>query len=184
MDSLYVSKTIDLVTYGLLIVYTLVLIIETYLPTLKISSMIPYWLSTILSTIILFLVARIILRRDFYLPFLGETVFPCEPLQEKTPEGANQSIQVRTTPNSNIVYWASLQENDKVENIIAENPLIAYSKFQNSGVVRSDLKGNAVLKIKTPISYKVPSGKVLKPHVHYRVCGEQGMLGSIQTIYL
>jgi uncharacterized membrane protein YuzA (DUF378 family) len=135
-----------------------------------------------------------IFKRDYFLPFLGETVFPCEPLAEKSPDKADAVVEIHVKPNSNVIYWAA--ENDekvhgkdpkeKKESAterIVENPWKAYMKFENSGVARSDDKGRAVLRVRRPVTYRVPfSGRALDKHIHYRVCGENGMLGRIETV--
>ena len=59
--------------------------------------------------------------RDFYLPFLGETVFPCEPLAEKIPDNADirQIINIqpkiynyidKISRNSSLVYGFIAQQ--------------------------------------------------------------------------
>ena len=118
--------------------------------------------------------------RDFYLPFLGETVFPCEPLAEKIPDNYDTVKTVKVEPNSNVIFWAS----ETLKDDVVDNPWVAYSKYKNSGVIRSDENGIAVLKVRKPIAYKIPSGKILQPHVHYRVCKKNGFLGRVETVYL
>ena len=44
-----------------------------------------------------------ITRRDFYLPFLGKTVYPCGNLIEKKPENATIKKNIKTAPNINNV---------------------------------------------------------------------------------
>lgn len=116
--------------------------------------------------------------RDFYLPFLGMTAMPCGSMGETVPSGASVSISVKVKPNSMVLYWAA-EENEKVR----ENPWVAYDKASNSGLVKSDADGVAVLKIRPPAAYKVP-GRVLKPHVHYRVCDKSMMMGRVHTAYV
>ena len=118
--------------------------------------------------------------RDFYLPFLGETVFPCEPLAERVPDNADTSKTIKVTPNTNVVYWASETGSED----IVDNPWAAYSKYNNSGVLRSNDDGTVTLKVRKPSSYKIPSGRTLPVHIHYRVCKSNGMLGSVETVYL
>jgi uncharacterized protein len=122
-------------------------------------------------------------RRDTYLPFLGKSAFPCGPLTEKVPAGANVSVTVQVKPNSNVVYWAAEPGQDAYE-----NPWIAYDTYANSGVARSDSSGKAVLRVRKPAGYGVQKfgglfKKALKPHVHYRVCTYDGMLGPVQTAF-
>ena len=118
--------------------------------------------------------------RDFYLPFLGETVFPCEPLAEKIPDNADIRQIINIQPNTNVVFWASESSTEDV----VDNPWTAYGQNKNSGVTRSDDNGHAVLRVRSPTSYKIPTGRVLKPHIHYRVCKNNGFLGRVETIYV
>jgi len=130
-----------------------------------------------------------IFSRDFYLTFLGSAAFPCDSLTEKTPEivtgeGPSHSlvsVNVHTSPNANIVYWAAESDSE-----VKKNPWLAYGKYTNAGVVRSDSNGNAQLRVRAPGSYLTPMslGKPLKVHVHYRVCKSPGMLGRVETVYV
>ncbi len=121
-----------------------------------------------------------ITRRDFYLPFLGKTVYPCGNLIEKKPENATIKKNIKTAPNINIIYWAA-EYNDQ----IFKDPYVAYDKYANSGVVKSDSDGNALLEFRKPQGYNVPyKSKRINPHVHYRECFTNGMLDSVKTLYL
>lgn len=120
-----------------------------------------------------------IMSRNYYLSFLGESVFPCTSMIEKVPDNADVEVQIQTTPNSNIIYWAAETNNE-----VSENPWIAYAEYSNAGVTRSDVNGVAKLKFRKPGSYKVSHGlKTLTPHVHYRVCEFPGMLSEVKTIF-
>ncbi len=126
-------------------------------------------------------------NRNFYLPFLGKSVMPCNSLiPDKVPDNADISVQVQVKPNSKVIYWAS--ESDANKELVKENPWDAYTKFENAGVVTSDAKGKAVLKVRNPTKYKVPgllNNKTLDKHVHYRVCGEHNsMLSQVETAYI
>ena len=121
-----------------------------------------------------------ITRRDFYLPFLGKSVYPCGNLIEKKPENATIKKNIKTAPNINIIYWAA-EYDDK----IFKDPYVAYDKYANSGVVKSDSDGNALLEFRKPQGYNVPyKSKRINPHVHYRECFTNGMLDSVKTLYL
>lgn len=118
--------------------------------------------------------------RDYYLNFLGPSAFPCGSLAEKTPEGADTSVTVKTEPNVNVIYW-SAEHGDKV----ASDPWIAYSQYSNAGIVRSNAKGEAILRVRKPVSYKVGVfKKTLMPHIHYRTCDSNGMLSRVETAYI
>jgi uncharacterized membrane protein YuzA (DUF378 family) len=120
--------------------------------------------------------------RDYYLPFLGKTVYPCGSLQLKEPANADMKVSIKVQPNVNVIYWAA--ETNKE---IVDNPWLAYSEYENTGVTRSDADGNAVLRFRTPASYKVPAmfgDKTLKAHVHYRTCGFNGLLSRVETVFM
>ena len=121
-----------------------------------------------------------VFNRDYYLPFLGKTVYPCNSLSIKTPVNANIATQIKTKPNVNVIFWASETNEDQ----IMESPWKAYNMYSNSGVALSDANGIATLKVRNPSSYKIPSGKKLSPHVHYRVCTSGGMLSGIKTAFI
>lgn len=119
-------------------------------------------------------------RRDFYLPFLGPAVHPCGSLRPRTPLGADVEVVIRTKPNALVVYWAAEPGRG-----VAADPWIAYATGSNSGVTRADSDGRAFLRFRRPGAYKVPSGRTLKPHVHYRTCvDEAGMLSRVSTAFL
>ena len=120
-----------------------------------------------------------IFNRDYYLPFLGDSAFPCGLFEEKVPNHANIKVFVHTPPHSGVIYWAA-----ETNNNIIQNPSLAYGSYTNVGITKSDGKGLTILKIRRPTSYKTPFGKILKPHVHYRVCTNNGMLSSVKTVFI
>jgi uncharacterized membrane protein YuzA (DUF378 family) len=122
----------------------------------------------------------IMFNRDTYLPFLGQMVAPCSVLSESTPSGSTLEVKVIVSPNSKVMYWAAEPANEKYEKI--NNWKQAYLNYDNAGVTTSDAEGVAVLKVRDPQSYRVPFKGRIDPHVHYRVCGEAGWLGRIQTV--
>jgi hypothetical protein len=118
-------------------------------------------------------------RRDVFLPFLGKAVYPCGSLDNSYPDKHDSKIEIQVQPNSNVIYWAS-EKNPKITN----NPWDAYGKYDNTGVVRSDSTGKAILKFSYPGQYVVPYKGLLPPHVHYRVCKGNGMMSRIETVNL
>lgn len=120
-------------------------------------------------------------NRDTYLPFLGESVFPCSVLPDQVPSGATRSVQVHVEPGSKVVYWATEpSENDG--SVPDYNQ--AYRQYQNAGVATADDSGMVTLKVREPQSYTVPLKGKLEPHIHFRVCGPTGFIGRIKTIFL
>lgn len=119
-------------------------------------------------------------NRDTYLPFLGETVFPASILQVQTPPGATRSVEVKVTPNSKVVYWAS----EPSDGTGIHSYDRAYQKYMNAGVTTADSNGYAVLKVREPQAYTVPLKGKIDAHVHFRVCGPTGFIGRIKTVYV
>jgi len=124
----------------------------------------------------------IMFDRDTYLPFLGPMVAPCSVLENRDPPGATREVKVIVSPNSKVLYWAAEPASEKLEKLNSWKQ--AYLEYSNAGVTTSDRDGVAVLKVREPQSYKVPFMGQLAPHVHYRVCGDAGWMGRIETAFL
>jgi len=136
--------------------------------------------------IILIIVASImnsLFDRNFYLPFLGWAVYPCGSLAEKVPNNADKTVTIQVPPNVNVIYWASEPSNPELQPI--SDPWEAYANYDNSGVVKADSNGKAVLRFRSPSSYKVGLfNTTLKTHVHYRICKHPGMLSDVKTVFV
>lgn len=117
-------------------------------------------------------------NRDFYLPFLGQTVLPIVKEVSHIQLGTTESkVQLsKLPPNSKVIYWAAMPGKDTLT-----DPFAAYGDYSNSGVVVADEKGEAELKLNCPMQYKV-RGKTLHKHVHYRV-EDPKMKGMFSRIY-
>ncbi len=126
--------------------------------------------------------AFFLFKRDFYLPFLGETHVPCSILVDKAPEGADTELDVRVRPGAKIVYWAAEPANEDLKHV--NNYREAYLEYRNAGVTTADTDGNATLKIRTPQGYTVPMKGMLPPHIHYRECDNRGFMKAIVTVTL
>jgi uncharacterized membrane protein YuzA (DUF378 family) len=121
----------------------------------------------------------LVFRRDIYLPFLGETVVPGGALAEKTPQNANEQVTITTIPGAKVLYWAA--EPNPTQGKEVPNWDEAYTEFENSGVAIADGAGNTILRFRgPPQSYKVPIMGTLTPHVHFRICGANGIMGPVQ----
>lgn len=129
-----------------------------------------------------FSAVAVMCNRDTYLPFLGETVMPCSLLPNRVPPGASKEVHITAPPGSKILYWASEPAMENLKQI--NDWKIAYAKFENAGVTNADDNGNAILKVRPPQPYLVPWKGRLEPHVHFRICGDNGMLGRIKTVYV
>lgn len=126
--------------------------------------------------------AFVAFKRDYYLPFLGETHIPCSVMADKIPEGADTSIGVRVRPGAKVVYWAAEPANEDLKDAVDYKA--AYLEYRNAGVTTADADGNAVLKVRTPQGYTVPMKGALPPHIHYRECDGRGFMKSIVTVSL
>jgi uncharacterized membrane protein YuzA (DUF378 family) len=137
-------------------------------------------------------------QRETYLPFLGETVMPCSVLKEQTPEHADTMIQIHELiPGKKVLYWAAEPRTTRSETNEQWNPHMvdpttdglgrikdwrrAYLDFANAGVTTVDEGGHATLRIRKPQPYTVPVKGPLESHVHWRVCGDNGFLGPVET---
>lgn len=122
-------------------------------------------------------------HRDTYLPFLGETVVPaCDILAERIPEGADVRVKVRVPPGSKILYWAAEPSNAGAENL--RDWRQAYANFKNIGITVADQRGHAYLKARSPGPYRVPFKGRLDPHIHYRTCQPNGLMGRVETVFI
>ncbi len=126
--------------------------------------------------------AFVAFKRDFYLPFLGETHVPCSVMADKVPEGADSAVGVRVRPGAKVVYWAAEPANEDLTNAVDYRA--AYLEYRNAGVATADADGNATLKIRTPQGYTVPMKGALPPHIHYRECDGRGFMKAIVTVTL
>jgi uncharacterized membrane protein YuzA (DUF378 family) len=127
--------------------------------------------------------AYFMFNRDFYLPFLGHCVVPIKTDMSGPKGGDKVLVQLTDLPSDvNVVFWAA-QSNETT----FENPASAYQAYENSGLVRSDSDGNAVIEILCPGEYTVENlGKVkLDKHVHYRYeMPVKGLYSRVFTKYI
>jgi uncharacterized protein len=121
-------------------------------------------------------------NRDTYLPFLGETVLPCSAIPDRIPPGATKEIPVRVPPGAKVLYWAAEPAMERLKQIPDWRQ--AYSKFENAGVATADSTGVATLKVRDPQAYTVPFKGRLEPHIHFRICGDNGMLSRVKTVFV
>jgi hypothetical protein len=123
--------------------------------------------------------------RDYYLPFLGDAVFPDGLLPPHTsPMSANlQHTLKKLPPNTKVIYWAAepceVTETCGIERM----PWEAYTDYTNAGITTSNEKGEASIKIRgKPQSYNVPyKSEVIMPHVHFRYRKSNGMYSKVYT---
>jgi uncharacterized membrane protein YuzA (DUF378 family) len=139
-------------------------------------------ISTLIYLLVGFSAIAIMFNRDTYLPFLGPMVAPCSVLQNREPPGATKEIKIVIAPNSKVIYWAAEPSAENLKQLHSWKD--AYQQYENAGVATSNGDGVAVLKVRNPQQYRVPFKGKLESHVHYRVCGEAGWMGKVQTAYL
>lgn len=121
-------------------------------------------------------------HRDTYLPFLGESVVPCEVLKVQTPENADISADVVVSPGAKVVYWAAEPANKDLHTV--NDWRKAYLEYRNAGVAVANPSGVVTLKVRKPQPYTVPMKGKLSPHIHYRVCTANGFIGTVNTVRL
>jgi uncharacterized membrane protein YuzA (DUF378 family) len=120
--------------------------------------------------------------RDTYLPFLGPSVVPIATLPDQTPEGATRTKTIQVQPGQKVLYWASEPASEALKHI--PNWRQAYAEFKNVGIATANAAGLATLKVRDPQAYTVPMKGKIEPHVHYRICYTNGMMGRVETIYI
>lgn len=122
--------------------------------------------------------ASLAFNRDFYLPFLGQTVVPLVNETHHVALGASKTkVQLKgLPPNSRVIFWAAMPGQHTIT-----DPFAAYGNYENSGLAVSDANGNAVLQLNCPMQYKVHN-KTLRKHLHYRV-EDQKMKGMFSRVY-
>ena len=120
--------------------------------------------------------------RDSYLPFLGPMVAPCSVLQNREPPGATKDVKVLVPAHAKVIYWAAEPASEDLKTV--QSAMDAYQKFDNAGVTTANADGVAILKVREPQPYTVPFMGKLDSHVHYRVCGESGFMGRVNTTYV
>jgi hypothetical protein len=117
------------------------------------------------------------LRRDTWLPFLGETVLPPSLFREPFgPRLDTVDVPIRgVSPGASlVVYWASESED-------ATDPIGAYGSFANAGIAKTSDGGIATLRLRCPGRYSVPGGSRPHRHAHYREVFDDGVLGPVKT---
>lgn len=118
----------------------------------------------------------IAVKRDSWLPFLGEAVLPPSTLLVSSPTFADRALVVKAPAGATrCVYWAASNK----AGTVAEGPEQAYGQFGNAGTAMV-IDGVASLKYRRPGSYKLRGG-VKGPHVHYRFVFPDGMMGPVKT---
>lgn len=120
-----------------------------------------------------------LLKRDTLLPFLGKTVMPTSVIPYKQNKYQKDSVKIQVQPNAKVIYWAAKKLDSENHDVWK-----AYDDYSNSGVVKADKHGVAVLKLEKGSGYIVPWGnKYIPPHVHYRYEIKPSKFSRIETVY-
>lgn len=118
------------------------------------------------------------LRRDTYLPFLGQATLPYTTLLVSAPTGADATVTVSVDASAvRVAYWAPSVASGSV----AASPAAAYGKFDNAGVAIV-VNGKATLHFRAPGAYKSPLGLTVAPHVHYRAVYRDGTMSEVRAV--
>lgn len=124
----------------------------------------------------------LLLQRDTFLPFLGRMALPPTVLKDAVyPPHSNSEVDLsfNVPDGTKVVYWGA-----KPSNTVVPNPWDAYGDFTNAGVAIV-VGGRATLRFACPSKYQVGSfRRTLNRHIHYRICDERGMIGSVQTRFV
>lgn len=182
-DKKYTHLLVQKVAYGFLIFGAIVCLIFGAANTNLVTGIFGEGVvSSLIFTLVGFAGLYFILRRDYYLPFLGETVMPCAVLEDRTPSGADTEVTVQVPPGAKVLYWAAEPSNEDLKKI--NDWKEAYAKFENVGVTSADDAGVATLRVRVPQPYTVPFKGRIEPHIHYRICQAGGMIGRVNTVFL
>jgi hypothetical protein len=135
---------------------------------------------------VIFLMALwLAVRRNTYLTFLAPTVFPYSLVKDAKDFGSTKgdhnvhtTIKVDAPDGTKVVYWGALPSTG-----VQPTPQIAYDDYSNAGVAL--VSGGAVqVSFFCPAKYRIPWGKVLDRHVHYRIINKDGMISSVRTQFV
>lgn len=133
----------------------------------------------VFSFIILLAVFYLSINYTTFLPFLGETAIPLSAFKDVTSKKETDNayrIYINAPDGTRVVYWAS-----NSSQLVIPNPKDAYEKSPNVGI--AEVRNNMVTFYTTcPSSYKVSMGRIIKPHIHYRVAKSNGLLGAVKTV--
>lgn len=127
--------------------------------------------------------AFFLFNRDYYLPFLGESVIPLGP--SKPLEHLTKIKITGVPPNSLVMAWGANESKE-----VFEDPFKAYGDYANHEIVKSNENGEAIVELVCPSEYYVNrfgiSKKKLDRHIHYRyqLPKYKGIFSRIHTKYL
>jgi uncharacterized membrane protein YuzA (DUF378 family) len=124
-----------------------------------------------------------IFNRDYYLPFLGESVIP---IGDKKPTENLTKIKLSGLPPNTIVMAWGAQSDTK----IYEDPFEAYGSYSNTEITQTNENGEVTIELPCPSEYYVNKFGImkrkLKRHIHYRyqLPKYKGLFSKVYTKYL
>ena len=142
-----------------------------------------------LSFVLVFLLIYLSSFKETFLPFLGNAIYPISLIPSAIhPKKTNFSVEVKLNypDGSKVIYWAAnaSDANFNVNVNDIKSPMIAYGDYNNSGIAIINNK-KTTLHLNCPDKYKIPSGKVLDKHLHYRVAiPNNPILSNVKTLYI
>jgi len=106
--------------------------------------------------------------------FPNDKIPPLDKIKLVHPPKSNQFVKIKLGSNYGnryVLYYASKNSNiDKLEKVRdADN---AYSQFENRGIAKTDLEGEATLKMRCPQVYK-EEGETYFSHVHFIISNKE-----------
>ena len=178
----YAKHLLFLVSMGLLVVSALNWLFVAVFDVNSLETLFGKSIANALYILVGIAAISIMFFRDSYLPFLGPMVAPCSVLQPREPPGATKAVKVIVPAHSKVIYWAAEPASESLKTV--NSAMEAYQKYENAGVTVANADGIAILKVREPQSYKVPFMGKLESHIHYRICGESGFMGRVNTAYI
>ena len=120
----------------------------------------------------------LLFKRNIFLPFLDETVYPKPPGDIKNNGSETRTLK-NLPPNTKVIYWAA-KSSDKE----SSEPREAYGDYSNYGIGTTDNRGHITINFNKPGRYNVSCRGLLPAHIHYRFWKENDMLSRVHTVNL
>ena len=166
-----------------IVLVVLVLIFSMYASIVLIMADHEQSMLRFVSGIVLVSAIYLLIQRDMYLPFLGQTAIPTSLFKENiSPNGSNveTDLVIDAPDGSRVLYWGAQAD---TQSKVFSTPQLAYKDYANAGIAVVS-KGKATIRFFCPVKYEVPWGKTLDRHIHYRVVLDNGLIGPVRTTYV
>ncbi len=109
---------------------------------------------------------------------LVQPYLPEEPKKKCSVKSAR--IELHNLEPNKVIFYFAAKPDMFLKKIIKQKD--AYGTFRNSGVTKTDSKGNAILHINCPQVYKNRDGHVYPRHFHYIYWGRNGWNKKLHTV--